>query len=32
MTGTLYLIPNHLGLSDGAIDPLARIIPEQVAT
>ena len=30
MTGTLYLIPNHLGLSDGAIDPLARIIPEQV--
>src|SRR5450830_1682207 len=30
MTGTLYLIPNHLGLSEGAIDPLSRIIPEQV--
>ena len=30
MTGTLYLIPNHLGLSDGAIDPLAHLIPEQV--
>ncbi|MEF2268217.1 ribosomal RNA small subunit methyltransferase I [Janthinobacterium sp. HH104] len=30
MTGTLYLIPNHLGLSDGASDPLGHIIPEQV--
>src|SRR5450830_1913032 len=32
--GTLYLIPNHLGLSDtaadGAADALAHIIPEQV--
>ena len=30
MTGTLYLIPNHLGLSDSPADPLAHIIPEQV--
>src|SRR5450830_2032979 len=33
-SGTLYLIPNHLGLSDtaadGAADALAHIIPEQV--
>ena len=30
MTGTLYLIPNHLGLSDNPDDALDHIIPEQV--
>lgn len=31
MTGTLYLIPNTLGPHvDGAADPLAELIPEQV--
>ncbi|HAT31846.1 MAG TPA: SAM-dependent methyltransferase [Janthinobacterium sp.] len=29
-TGTLYLIPNTLGSSEGADDALAHIIPEQV--
>jgi len=30
LPGTLYLIPNTLGASDGGADALAHIIPEQV--